>query len=78
VRTADGQAQVDLTGRKPGRGAYLCDNPACWERALSSNVLDRALKTELTEDTKRELRSFAASIFATRPAAPEQVKGETS
>ena len=78
VRTADGQAEVDLTGRKPGRGAYLCDTPSCWERATKSNILDHALRTELTPETKDALRAFAASIFVNRPAADENVKGETA
>jgi predicted RNA-binding protein YlxR (DUF448 family) len=78
VRTNDGQAEVDLTGRKPGRGAYICDTPACWERVTTTGVLDHALKTELTPDTKNALRSFAASIFANRPTANEESKGETA
>jgi hypothetical protein len=78
LRTSDGQAEVDLTGRKAGRGAYICDTPACWERAVAGNLLDRALKTELTRETKDTLRSFAASIFANRPAAEEPEKGETA
>ena len=78
VRTSDGQASVDLTGRKPGRGAYLCDTPACWQRATTTALLDHALKTELTPETKNELRSFAASIFANRPAANELLEGETA
>lgn len=78
VRTSDGQAEVDLTGRKPGRGAYICDTPACWERATSTGILDNALKTELTQETKNALRSFAATIFANRSAANEESKGETA
>lgn len=78
VRTSDGQAEVDLTGRKPGRGAYICDTPACWQRAVTSTLLDHALKTELTPETKNALRSFAASIFANRPAENEKLEGETA
>jgi predicted RNA-binding protein YlxR (DUF448 family) len=78
VRTSDGQAEVDLTGRKAGRGAYICDTPACWERATKTSILDHALKTELTPETKDALRAFAASIFANRPAANEEEKGETA
>lgn len=78
VRTSDGQAEVDLTGRKAGRGAYICDTPACWERATTTNLLDHALRTELTTETKNALRSFAATIFANRPAANETSKGETT
>jgi predicted RNA-binding protein YlxR (DUF448 family) len=78
VRTSDGQAEVDLTGRKPGRGAYICDTPGCWERATTTSMLDHALKTELTPETKHALRSFAATIFANRPAANEESKGDTA
>jgi predicted RNA-binding protein YlxR (DUF448 family) len=78
VRTSDGQAEVDLTGRKAGRGAYVCDTPACWERATTTSLLDHALKTELTTETKNALRSFAATIFANRPAANETSEGETT
>ncbi|MCO5222339.1 MAG: YlxR family protein [Thermomicrobiales bacterium] len=77
VRTSDGQAEVDLTSRKPGRGAYICDTPACWERATTSDILNHALKTELTPETKATLREFAASIFANRPQH-EPKKGETA
>jgi len=78
VRTSDGQAEVDLTGRKPGRGAYLCDTPACWNRATTTTLLDHALKTELTTETKQALRSFASTIFANRPAANETSEGEST
>ncbi len=36
VRTPEGPVGLDPTGKRNGRGAYLCHNPACWERALSS------------------------------------------
>lgn len=47
VRTEQG-VQVDLSGKLNGRGAYLCDQPGCWERALSSDVLSRALRSSLS------------------------------
>lgn len=78
VRTSDGQAEVDLTGRKPGRGAYICDTPSCWERATTTSMLDHALKTNLTSETKNTLRSFAATIYANRPATNESLEGETT
>ncbi len=54
VRTADEGVQVDLTGKRNGRGAYLCDQPACWEHAVQSDVLEKALRTTLTiEDRQR-------------------------
>lgn len=55
VRTADEGVIVDPTGKRSGRGAYLCDRPACWDKVLHSNVLDRALRTTLTAADKEKL-----------------------
>ena len=49
VRTPEGQVQVDETSKKAGRGAYLCQNPACWEKAIKGKQLGRALKTSLSQ-----------------------------
>lgn len=57
VRTSDDGVHVDPTGKRSGRGAYLCDNPACWDRALTSDVLARALRTTLTEIDRERLRA---------------------
>ncbi len=46
VRGAEGVG-VDVTGKAPGRGAYLHDRRACWEAGVRGS-LARALKTELT------------------------------
>jgi predicted RNA-binding protein YlxR (DUF448 family) len=45
VRTAEGTVEVDPTGKRNGRGAYLHADPACWDLALKRNVLQHALKT---------------------------------
>jgi predicted RNA-binding protein YlxR (DUF448 family) len=39
---------VDLTGKRNGRGAYLCHEDSCWQQALTTDVLARALRTQLT------------------------------
>jgi len=44
VRDAGGEIVEDPTGRAPGRGAYLHDDPACRELALKRRSLERALK----------------------------------
>lgn len=54
VRTPDGVI-VDASGRLPGRGAYLCDQPACWDRALQSGLLERALRTSLPPESRASL-----------------------
>lgn len=68
VRTPEGTVEVDPTGKKNGRGAYLCDQRACWDRAIAGTVLARALNTELTHETLDELRRFAASLPEEAPA----------
>jgi len=62
VRTPGGDVLIDPTGKQNGRGAYLCDRATCWDRALSSNVLSRALNVELTAETLQRLREFAADL----------------
>lgn len=62
VRTPEGTVELDPSGRRNGRGAYLCHRPACWERALGSGTLARSLNTTLTEETIVVLRRHAAAL----------------
>lgn len=55
VRTADGAVELDPTGKRPGRGAYLCHNPECWERAVKKSRLENALRTKLTADSREAI-----------------------
>jgi len=49
VRTADEGVVIDPTGKRNGRGAYLCDQPECWEKALGkAQLLNQALNTQLS------------------------------
>jgi len=43
VRQPDCQVVVDTSGKRPGRGAYLCRQPACWAKASKGKQLERAL-----------------------------------
>ncbi len=56
VRTADEGVQIDRTGKRNGRGAYLCDQPGCWQRAIEMDVLAKALRTDLTDEDRQRLR----------------------
>lgn len=62
VRSPEGDVAVDETGKRSGRGAYLCPAPACWETALSKGLLNRALRTNLTEEMRARLRDYAADL----------------
>jgi predicted RNA-binding protein YlxR (DUF448 family) len=55
VRTSGGDIEIDAGGKKEGRGAYLCTDPACWERALTGKQLEHALQTSLTRDNRERL-----------------------
>lgn len=55
VRTESG-IQIDPGGKLNGRGAYLCSGERCWERAITTDVLERALRTTLTAEDRDRLR----------------------
>jgi predicted RNA-binding protein YlxR (DUF448 family) len=58
VRIPEGRVTVDPTGKLNGRGGYLCDNIDCWRKAIESQALDRALKTDVSEPEKQDLAAF--------------------
>jgi predicted RNA-binding protein YlxR (DUF448 family) len=72
VRTPEGTVAIDPTGRRNGRGAYLCHEPACWEKALSSGLLGRALKIDIDAETTELLRRHAATLQPDSPAAAHE------
>ena len=47
VRTPEGEVLLDATGKKSGRGAYVCPDPACLARARKSKALERAFSAAL-------------------------------
>lgn len=60
VRTPEGTVEVDPTGKRNGRGAYLCNRMRCWERGVNDRVLGRALRIEgLTEENRAALLKYA-------------------
>ena len=44
IRTPEDSIELDFTGKKNGRGAYLCNNPDCLAKAKKKKSLDRSLK----------------------------------
>lgn len=57
IRTPEGEVKVDLTGRGNGRGAYLCPDPACLEKAWKKKSLNRALSCEIPAEIYESLKS---------------------
>ncbi len=58
---------VDPTGKKSGRGAYLCQSRVCWENALKTGRLAQALRTEISPDTKAKLLNYTAAFDNIQP-----------
>ncbi|MGI8690301.1 MAG: RNase P modulator RnpM [Thermomicrobiales bacterium] len=68
VRTPEGRVEVDATGKKNGRGAYLTADRAIWERALKGNILGRALKIDINPEDVAALQAYAETL----PVSNEQ------
>jgi predicted RNA-binding protein YlxR (DUF448 family) len=58
----EGTVLVDESGKRSGRGAYLCRQQVCWESALSQRKLDRALRVTVPAATIDGLREYAAKL----------------
>lgn len=63
VRTPEGSIEVDITGRKAGRGAYICSSKACWEDAFKKGHMERALRAKLESDDREKLISYGADCL---------------
>jgi len=50
VKAPDGEISIDLTGKKPGRGAYVCHNKDCYKRIVKSNAFSRVFKTKVPDE----------------------------
>ena len=57
VRTPDGTIELYLTGKKSGRGAYLCPDPACLARARKSKALERAFSAPIPAEVYKGLEA---------------------
>ena len=68
VRTPEGEVAIDVTGKRSGRGAYVCRQAECLKRAIRQKQLERqldaALSPETTEALRTEMETLAAKGFA--------------
>jgi len=63
VRTSDGNVEVDTSGKKAGRGAYLCRAPECWEVGVKGGRLEYALRTSLNQDNRQQLIRYGKDLL---------------
>ena len=69
VRSPEGRVEVDPTGRRAGRGAYLCTDAACWELALKRDRIGRALRTKLLPEDAEQLTAYAGALPHEQPGS---------
>ena len=65
VRSPEGEVSLDPTGKKPGRGAYVCREGECLQRALKQKQLERQLQVSLSEEVSEALNSELAALRET-------------
>lgn len=62
LKTAEGEITIDATGRKNGRGAYMCQSEECYAKAVKNKGIERSLKMaipkEVYESLKKELEAL--------------------
>ena len=56
VKDKEGNISVDRTGRANGRGAYICDNAQCLEKAIKTKRLEKTFETKISEEIYESLR----------------------
>lgn len=75
VRTRHGEIEIDHSGKKPGRGAYLCQTRECWDLALhkqGKNRLARALRIEIRPVDESILIEHGKTLPSIAVAAAER------
>ncbi len=55
IKTNEDEILLDQTGRMNGRGAYICNNPECLEKAIKTKGLERSLKVSIPPEVIEEL-----------------------
>lgn len=61
VRNAAGEISLDTTGKKPGRGAYICKDPQCLKKAKKAKRLERAFGGAVPEEIFSRLEEELAT-----------------
>ncbi len=57
VKSPDGEISLDLTGKKSGRGAYICADKACFQKARKGKRLEKALETTIPAGVYDEMEN---------------------
>ena len=60
VKAPTGEISMDLTGKKPGRGAYICPDPACLAKARKKKALERGFDIAIPDEVYESLAAQLA------------------
>jgi predicted RNA-binding protein YlxR (DUF448 family) len=63
VRTPGGDVEIDISGKKEGRGTYLCRDQSCWEKVLKGKQLEHALKGSISRDNLEQLYNAGKDLL---------------
>ena len=55
VKSPEGEISLDLTGKKSGRGAYICPDKGCFDKARKGKRIERALETKIPDEVYDEM-----------------------
>lgn len=56
LKMSDGEIIIDKTGKKNGRGAYICSSKGCLEKAIANHGLERSFKIKISKEIYEELK----------------------
>ena len=64
IRTAEGEVFLDVTGKKNGRGAYICPSRECFQKAVKNKGIERSLKMAIPKEVYEALEKEIEPIEA--------------
>lgn len=56
VKNKNGEINIDKTGKQEGRGAYLCDNIECLEKAIKTKRIEKVFEQKISNEIYEKLR----------------------
>jgi len=72
VRISDESVEIDISGKKAGRGAYLCPAQECWESGLKGGRLEHSLRTTLRQDNREQLIRLGKDLLKERVSGKDK------
>jgi len=59
----NGELELDLGRKRPGRGAYLCPRQECWDKGLRKDKLEHTLKTKVSSETLKQFQQQGTTLL---------------